>query len=78
MSLVAAGILGIVVGYGLALWREQHRVRNCERDCSALREYCRRLLRSDQQVTMLFLQNERLARQLVLQAACDKTRSDTP
>jgi len=76
MSLVAAGVIGIVVGYGLCLWRESRRVRDCERDCHALREHIKTRLHQDLTIYHLYAANERLARMIALRNACEKTRLD--
>lgn len=73
--MIVAAIVGVVVGYGLALVRERSRLRECERDCAALREYRRQRIHQDLTILMLYRDNDKLARQVVLQARCDDTRS---
>jgi len=75
MSLVAAGVLGVVVGYGLALLREFFRIRECEEDCAVLRQMRREQHDQDRVVGALYHQTEKLARLLVLQAKVDATRN---
>jgi len=71
-------ILGVVLGYGLAVWREWwRRDESCAASCAIVREHLRTRIHQDMQLAQLFAATERLARQLVLQAACDKTRLDT-
>ena len=72
--MIVAAVVGVVVGYGLALWRESRRVRICEKDCHALREYRRARLQQDVTISHLFQTNDRLARMIVLQDACERTR----
>jgi hypothetical protein len=75
MSLVAAGVLGVVVGYGLALIRDAVRTRDCAHDCATLRWMLRQRAEQDLTIGALFRETEKLARQLVLQAKVDATRN---
>jgi len=71
-------ILGVVLGYGLALLRDWwRRDESCAASCAIVREHLRTRIHQDMQLAQLFAATERLARQLVLQAACDKTRMNT-
>jgi len=72
--MIVAAIVGIVVGYGLALWRESRRTRLCERDCATLRQMRQQQVVQDLTLVELFQANGRLAEMLTLQNACDRTR----
>lgn len=73
MTLIAA-MLGLVVGYGLALLRDFFRVRSCERDCAALRTLLRQRDESDIRFAELLVTTDRMARRLVLQERLDARR----
>lgn len=74
MTALVAGILGIVVGYGLAQIRELLRVRDCETDCVAMRILLRQRIEQDKLIGSLFAETETLARRIVLQERLAETR----